>query len=166
MAPKRRRIERAFSLIEVMVALAIFALASLVLAASYLNIMTGYQAATKGLQEDPDLEFARNQLLQMGDLATAEAGLEYDTPDNSPLDPARHVKWTADIEPFSGSSPTPPTDLFTVTLTVESTPPGGSPRTMVDVFQLLRPTWSDPTTRTNERQANTAAILKLQGRTP
>lgn len=166
MGASRRRIEGGFTLVEVLVALAIFALASLVLCASYLNIMNGYQASAKGLGEDPDVSFARNQLLTMGDLATAENGLEYDTPDNPPLDPARHVKWTADIEPFSGSSATPPTDLFTVTLTVVVSSSGGQPRTVVDTFNLLRPTWSDPTTHANQRTTNTQAILKLQGKTP
>lgn len=166
MGALQRRINQGFSLVEVMVALAIFGLASLVLAASYLNVMTSYQSSTKGLLEDPDLAYARDQLLQMANLTDAENGLEYDTPDNPPLDPARHVKWTADIEPFSGSTQTPPTDLFTVTLTLVDTAPGAQPKTVVDVFQLLRPTWSDPTTRSTQRQANTTAILKMQGKSP
>jgi hypothetical protein len=148
-----------------MVAVAIFALACVYLASSYLNILKGYQMASTGLQEDPDVAFARGQVMQIADLATAEAGLEYDTPDSSPLDPSRHVKWTADIEPFTGSTATAPTDVFTVTLTVVVSGSGGQPRTTVDVFNLLRPTWSDPTARSTQRQANTSAILQLQGKT-
>lgn len=146
-----------------MVALAIFTMAAVVLAASYLNVQNSYAAASRGLQEDPDVQFCRRQLLQITDLATAEAGLEWDTPDN-PTDRTRHVKWTADIEPFAGSTTTAPTDLFTVTMTVMVTEPGGTTNQLVDTFTVLRPTWSDPTTRSETRQSNIQAIMKLQGR--
>ena len=138
--PRPPRPDRGFTLIEVLIALAIFALAALYLAAAYLNIQNSYAAVSRGLGEDSDVAFSRNELLQITDLATAEAGVEYDTPD-VPGDPSRHVKWTADIEPTN----TP--DVFTVTMTVVVAPSGGTSQTTVDTFTVLRPTWSDPFAR-------------------
>jgi general secretion pathway protein I len=156
------RLERfaAFTLLEVLVALAIFALGAIYLASSYVNILNAYARASKGGGADPYVQFARQQLLTQTDLATAQLGDEFDTPDNPPYAPTQHVKWTADIETTST------TDLFTVTFTCVVSPPGGATgnaRTEVETFMLLRPTWSVPTDRTTVRQNNVTAIAQLQG---
>ena len=83
---------------------------------------------------DEDVSFARSQLLSQADLQTAENGAEFDDGD-------RHVKWTAEIEP-AGARPTCSRVTFTCTVTEPSAP---GPRTVVETFMLLRPTWSDPT---------------------
>jgi prepilin-type N-terminal cleavage/methylation domain-containing protein len=149
-----RSLTRAFTMLEVMIAMAIFAMGAIVLIASYLNVLNSYHAASQGLQGDQELAFCRSQLMTITDLATAETGGEYDTPDLPP----QHIKWTADIQP------TAMTDVFTVVLTVAENPAGQEAKTVVDTFTLLRPTWSQAADRSALRQTINAAILTLQGR--
>jgi general secretion pathway protein I len=146
------RTRRAFTLIEVLAALAIFALTAVVLGAAYLNVLNSYQVAERTNANDDAVDFARSQLLVISDLATAETGQEFD-------DGPRHVKWTAEIDPTST------TDLFTVTFTcVVSAPPPDGEKTTKQTFMLMRPTWSDPTERSSLRQNAANRIAVLQGR--
>ncbi|MGH7996094.1 MAG: PulJ/GspJ family protein [Opitutaceae bacterium] len=153
-----------FTVPEVLVALAIFALASIVLGSTYLNIITAYARAANGGAEDPYLAQARQELMTQTDLTAAEAGDEFDTPQEPAVPgqtaaPSEHVKWTADIEP------TQVADLFTVTFTCVLTPTGaGAAKTDVETFMLLRPTWSQPTDRPTLKQNAATAIAVLQGR--
>jgi general secretion pathway protein I len=143
---------RGFTIIEVLVALAIFALTAIVLGGAYLNVLNSYEVARRANLNDGDVSFARSQLLTQADLQTAANGAEFDDGD-------RHVKWTAEIEP-AGT-----TDLFTVTFTCTVTEPSApGPRTSTETFMLLRPTWSDPTARTTLRQEAADRINKVQGR--
>jgi general secretion pathway protein I len=148
----RRR--RAFTLIEVLVALLIFAMTAVVLGAAYLNVLNSYEVAQRSNVNDSDVDFARSQLLTQADLPTAQAGSEFD-------DGSRHVKWTAEIDPADT------TDLFTVTFTCVITEPGAVPaKTVVENFMLLRPTWSDPAAQTTLRQAAASRIAVVQGKQP
>jgi general secretion pathway protein I len=143
-----------FTLIEVMVALAIFALTAVVLGAAYVNVLNSFEVARNSNVNNEDVSFARSQLLSQADLQTATAGSEFDDGD-------RHVKWTAEIDPANE------TDLFTVTFTcVISETSAGAPRTVVETFMLLRPTWSDPAARSTLRQAAADRIAQAQGKTP
>lgn len=145
---------RAFTIIEVLVALAIFALTAVVLGAAYLNVLNGYEIARRANVDDGEVYFARSQLLAQADLQTAENGAEFDDGDS-------HVKWTAEIEPAST------TDLFTVTFTCTvSTPSASQPRVVTESFMLLRPTWSDPTERTTLRSNAASRIALVQGKQP
>ena len=135
-------------------ALMIFGLTAVVLGAAYLNVLNSYEVAQRSNVEDVDLTFARAQLLVISDLATAQAGQEFDDGD-------RHVKWTAEIDPQNM------TDLFAVTFTCVLTGPGAAkPQTVIENFMLMRPTWSDPTDRTNLRQAAANRIALFQGKQP
>jgi general secretion pathway protein I len=146
------RTRRAFTLIEVLASLAIFAMTAVVLGAAYLNVLNSYQVAERTNADDDAVDFARSQLLVISDLATAQAGQEFD-------DGPRHVKWTAEIDPTST------TDLFTVIFTcVVSDPQQGGDKTTKQTFMLVRPTWSDPTERTSLRQNAANRIAVLQGR--
>jgi general secretion pathway protein I len=143
-----------FTLIEVLLALMVFGLTAVVLGASYLNVLNSYEAAQRSNQDGDEIAFARSQLLVIADLPTAEAGQEFD-------DGNRHVKWTA------GADPTTTTDLFTVTFTCVISPSGAAaPRTVVETFMLVRPTWSDPTERTTLRQNAANRIALFQGKQP
>ncbi|MFY9926245.1 MAG: prepilin-type N-terminal cleavage/methylation domain-containing protein [Opitutaceae bacterium] len=144
---------RGFTLIEVVVALMIFGLTAVVLGGAYLNVLNSYEAASRSNVNDVDVSFARSQLLGQPDLPTAQAGAEFD-------DGPRHIKWTCDAEP------TETTDLFTVTFTcVISDMSAAQPKTVVETFMLVRPTWSDPTARTTLRQNAASRIALAQGRT-
>jgi len=167
--PKRRLLGRsllAFTLIEVLVALLIFALAAVVLGAAYVNVLNDYEIAKRVNQRDEALDYARSQLLAQTDLQTAETGAEFD--DQGPttlLSPSattsRHVKWSAEIDPSNT------TDLFSVTFTCEITESGqAQSQKYVENFMLVRPTWSDPTARSQLRQGAASRIAILQGRQP
>ena len=139
-------------MVEVLVALVIFALTAVVLGAAYVNVLNSYEIARKVNTRDQDIDFARAQLLGIADLQTAMTGAEFDDDD-------RHIKWTADIEPANT------TDLFTVTFTYEVTSPSlPQPQKTVETFMLLRPTWSDPAAQSNLRQGAASRIAILQGR--
>jgi general secretion pathway protein I len=56
-----------FTLLEVLVALAVFATASIVLASAYINILNGYDIAARANETDSDVAFARSIVLNMAD---------------------------------------------------------------------------------------------------
>jgi general secretion pathway protein I len=146
-----RGARRAFTIIEVLVALAVFALTAVVLGGAYLNVLIGYQIAGRDRSDEQQLAFARQQLMQIPDLETAKQGDKFATPDG------RQVSWTAAVDP------TDTADLFTVTLTCEVGGTGSAPpRTFVQGFMLMRPTWSDPTDRSTLRANAATRIKKLQ----
>jgi prepilin-type N-terminal cleavage/methylation domain-containing protein len=148
------RAHRAFTLVEVLVALLIFSLTAVVLGGAYLNVLNSYEVAQRSNVNDNDVTFARSQLLGIADLPTAQAGAEFD-------DGERHVKWTAEIDPADT------TDLFTVTFTCVTTGSVNAPaKTVVENFMLLRPTWSDPSARSTLRQAAASRIAVVQGKQP
>jgi general secretion pathway protein I len=141
-----------FTLIEVLAALMIFGLTAVVLGAAYLNVLNSYEAAERTNVSEADIYFARSQLLTQSDLTTAEAGAEFD-------DDKRHIKWTAQIDPANT------TDLFTVVFTCVVTDPAEkAPKTIVENFMLMRPTWSDPAAESTLRQNAASRIATLQGR--
>jgi len=124
----------AFTLIEVMIALGIFALAAIVLGASYVNVLTSYEVAARGTQDDEDFRFARQQLLAVAELKKVESGDEFEGTSG------RKVKWTAE------AVPTTMPDLFDVTFKCEISD-GSKNRVMTENFRLLRPSWSDAADR-------------------
>lgn len=143
---------RGFTLVEVVVALAIFGMIAIVLGSAYLNILNSYVVMGRGSEDAQDIAFARQELLTQPDLQTAENGDEFDTVDGN------HVQWTADIEPANT------TDLFTVTFTCQIGTPQGRNHDVTETFMLLRPTWSDPTDESTLRQAAVTRIAVFQGR--
>ncbi len=144
----------AFTLIEVLVALAIFAMAAIMLGASYLNVLNSYDIVARLNQLDADIAYARSIVVLEPDITKLQNGGEFDTADQ------RHVKWTADIQPTATA------DLFTVNFTCEVTSTaGGEPQKVTETFMLLRPTWSvDPAARGQLRTDAHNRILELQGK--
>lgn len=143
--PVRRH---AFTLIEVLVSLAIFGLASVVLGATYVNVLANYRAALKRPARQAELTLLRPALLAEPDRARAEQGADQPLPGN------RAARWRSRIEE------TVIADLFEVTFEWEITEPGGAPVTGREKFMLLRPTWSDPSVRERLREASRQRVAK------
>ncbi len=141
-------------MLEVLVALAIFAVATIVLAASYVNVLNAYEIAGRSNQVADEVAFARAQMLAEPDPAVVTAGEEFDST------AGRHVKWTGTLESTAVN------DLFTVTFNCEITDPAHpDPEKVTQVFTVLRPTWSDPVERSTLLQAAKDHINTIQGKT-
>ena len=125
----RRR--RAFTLVEVLIALAVFTGSAIVLGSAYVNILTGYERARWNSSRDDDLRFARAALLAEPDIEKAREGGDFEAVGG------RRFKWTATIDP------TPTADLFLVVFNCEIS--GGDTKgteTATQEFRVIRPTWS------------------------
>jgi general secretion pathway protein I len=141
----------AFTLVEVLVALAIFVMMAIVLGSAYLNVLNAYELAARSAQRDEDVRFARATLLAEADRDKAEEGGEF-TGENG-----RKVAWRATIEQA------PVADLFEVTFRCElNAPEMKKPEVVEEVFRLLRPTWSEAAERDKLRAAARTRIMKLQ----
>jgi len=147
-------IRAAFTLLEVLMALVIFALAATMLAGAYLNVLNSYDIVARGNALDSDLAYARAIVLTEPDVKKLEKGGEFDTADN------RHAKWSVEI------TPTTTADLFSVIFTCElADTSGGEARKITETFTVFRPTWSiDPAVRGQLKLDAKNRILELQGK--
>lgn len=142
---------RAFTLIEVLVALAIVCGAGLVLATAFSNVMRDYDAVFHRSDHAGDLTLVRTALFATADPTVAQTSNDLALPDS------RRARWRATI------SPSQIADLFSVEVEVEIT--GSGPN---DTFKasehmmLLRPTWSQPTDRETLRAASRDKLAQRQ----
>lgn len=144
-----------FTLLEVLVALAIFAMGAIVLGSAYVNVLASYVVINRTTNHDDDIYFARAALYREADLQRAEEGDEFESHDG------RRVRWSAEIEPTNVA------DLFTVQFTCElQDRDEQQPRVVTQTFRLLRPTWSDPGDRELLRSEARERILEFQGKQP
>ncbi len=142
---------RGFTILEVMVALAIFAAAAIALGAAYVNVLAGYAVVNRLAEREDDLRFARAALLAEADREKAEEGADFETADG------RRVRWSAAIESTNVA------DLFQVTFTCEFTDPTApQPVVVTQSFRLLRPTWSDAAERETLRAEARDRIMQYQ----
>jgi general secretion pathway protein I len=142
---------RGFTMLEVLVSLAIFLGFAVMLGASYLNILTAYAQIEHEGDYRNEVKFARATLLAEPDFDTAEKGGEYEATNG------RRVSWKATIEPTSTA------DLFTVNFEFEIN--GAElkqPLHVTESFRLLRPTWSKGEDRDKLRADARTRILQLQ----
>lgn len=140
---------RGFTLIEVLISLAIFALASVVLAAAYLNVLGGYQAVARRQQGEEEWKLVRSIVLSESEREKVEAGGQLQLPDNG------NLHWTATIESTAVA------DLFAVTVKSEPERSAGNEvRTREQKIFLLRPHWSDPAERNKLRAASQERLAK------
>ena len=152
---RRRRAASAFTLLEVLIALAIFAVAAVMLGMTYINALNAYDLATRRNEYDADLRFVRSAVLTESDRDKVEEGGDLDLGNN------RRAHWQADI------ASTDTVDLFSVSWTCEITDPARrEPYRVTQTFLLLRPTWSDPVERTKLLEQVRQRILELQGTAP
>jgi general secretion pathway protein I len=148
------KIASGFTLLEVLVALLIFAFTAVMLGSAYVNVLNSYQVAARANQMNEDVAFARSQLLAEPDRKIIEQGGDFESTNN------RRVKWTATI------ASTTINDLFTVTFVCEITDSakGGEPEKVTETFTVLRPTWSDPAERGQLLLDIRARIQEIQGK--
>jgi len=135
-APPREPIwpKNAFTLIEVLVGIAILAMAAVVLGAAYVNTMSAHAAVQRRAVDGPGMEYLREAILNEPDRAKVEQG------GSVPLPDGRQLQWTAVLEEL------PVPDLFQVEVRgrIDGT---RDPEQFTQVLRLLRPTWSDPIRR-------------------
>lgn len=145
---------RAFTLVEVLVALCIFALAAVMLGASYLNVLTSYEVVSRGVQVNEDFAFAREAVLREPDRQKLEQGGDFETANG------RRAKWTAEI-----ASTTIP-EVFNVTFVCEIADPGRTePIKQEQQFTVLRPTWvKDVAERDKLKTEMKTRIYEIQGK--
>ncbi|MSU45851.1 MAG: prepilin-type N-terminal cleavage/methylation domain-containing protein [Lacunisphaera sp.] len=133
---------RAFTLIEVLISLAIFALAAVVLAAAYLNVLGGYQAVARRQQGEEDWKLVRAAVLSESDRTVLESG------GRLPLADGSNLRWTVKIEGTAIA------DLFVVNVRAEpELSVTGESWARAQKLLLLRPGWSDPAERDKLRAA-------------
>ncbi|HVT72677.1 MAG TPA: prepilin-type N-terminal cleavage/methylation domain-containing protein [Lacunisphaera sp.] len=141
----------AFTLIEVLVALAIFALSGIVLASAYVNVLNAHAAALHRDDYAADRKLVREALMAEPSLDKVTAWNELALPDE------RTARWRATV------TPAPVADLFDAVVEVEFTDANGRRApTITESCRLLRPTWSQPADRDTLRAA---ARSKLAQRT-
>lgn len=140
----------AFTLLEVIVSLAIFAIAAIALSAAYINVLNGYQNRDRERAIDEAWALVRIAALRESDADKLEAGDTLTLPDN------RRVTWHARIEPTTVAN------LFAVELSAESPAPDEWIRHAR--IMLLRPEWGDPAERDQLREANRQRMERNRAR--
>jgi general secretion pathway protein I len=142
----------AFTLIEVLVSLAIFALAAISLGSAYSNVILSRISMKQDEQRLDDQARCRAALLETPGFDDVESGGEIHLPGG------RTARWQGKIEATSVS------DLFAVQLTAEIEPPdGGEPEEFTETRMLLRPTWSIPADRQKIRDEVRQRLLQERG---
>lgn len=144
---KRRLNRPGFSLIEVVVALAIFAMAAVVLTETFVNSLLAREKGVSNDSRNRDIQAVRMQLLLEPNREDAEEGDTYETLSNGP------ARWEAEIEP------TNVVDLFQVQLRIEfQKPQDDQEASYQETLYLLRPTWSESDERSDLLQEKREAL--------
>lgn len=145
---------RGFTLVEVLVALCIFAMVAVVMGSAYLNVLNAYESVSRGMQINEDFNFARQQVLNQPDRKKLEQGGEFDTASG------RRARWSVEIESTTVA------DVYKVAFTCEiSDPARPEADKQTETFMLLRPTWViDPGERGKLKENAKTRILELQGK--
>ncbi|HVU17473.1 MAG TPA: type II secretion system protein [Candidatus Didemnitutus sp.] len=148
---KKHRVRSAFTLIEVLVALAILSASALVLAMAYSNVIRDYAAVFNRKDHAGDLQMIRGAVEATADLTTAQDWNDIVLPDN------RKGRWRVSVTPGQIA------DLFAVDCQIEITGgPGEDNFNVTDHMMLLRPTWSQPADRETLRAASRDKLAQRQ----
>ena len=143
---------RGFSLIEVVVAVALFASAAVVLSSAFVNALLARDFGKRNADFAQDVRAVRMQLLLEPNLEDAEDGGRYETFGSG------EAEWEAVIEPMEV------VDFFRVRLQIEfSEPPEGIAPTYTEELYLLRPTWSEAEDRSDRLAEKRDALYDARG---
>jgi len=126
------RQEKGFSLIEVVIAIAVAGISFFLLTETFFNILLTLDSLEAQSDYQKDVRFVRREIIQIADRDEIEDGGEITT-----LDLGKAV-WEVELEE------TEIVDLFHVDLQIEFENPEGEPIEYREILFLLRPTWSDP----------------------
>jgi general secretion pathway protein I len=140
-----------FTLVEVLLALLLFALSAVVLGAAYLNVLNSYELVRQNQAVEEDLRFIRSLVLMEPDREELERGGEIES-----LYLGR-VSWRTLLE----QTPTP--DLFYVTVEIDYEGAGSQARRQeVQQMILMRPSWSEPAERARVQTEMDQRFQELQ----
>lgn len=147
------RSRTAFSLIEVVIAVAIFGMAASVLMSAFTNALLARDRSVSNDLLNADIRSVRMQLLLEPDIEAAEDGDDYETLSSG------LATWEARIEP------TNVVDLFRVELRIDfSEPPEDLPEEYSESLYLLRPTWSESDERSDLLQDKREELESMRRR--
>lgn len=128
--------EYGFTMVEVTLAIALFGLTMVVITQAFVNTLVSLDSIESEADVQSDIRFVRALALEESDLDEFEQGGNVETLSSGT------ASWQATVEETRVS------DLFSVQLTIELTPPGDTGRvTFNQDIMVLRPTWSDPVER-------------------
>ncbi len=128
-----------FTLLEVLVGIAVLALAAVVLGAAYVNTLHAHHAVAHRAASGHGVEYLREAVLNEPERGQVEQGGWLNLPGH------RQLRWEARVE--EAAAP----DLFKVTLRGRITG-SGDDETFEHTLMLLRPTWSDSAKRERLRE--------------
>jgi general secretion pathway protein I len=123
---------KGFTILEVLVAVVIFAGAATVLVASYVNILSNFEASRVKTNFDEELAYVRSEFQIISDIEEATDGREFD------MGNGVQGQWYSEIEM------TEIPNLFSVNLVADMTDSEGERQQLNQQFYLLRPTWGEP----------------------
>lgn len=143
------RRSRGFTLLEVLLSVALFAIAVVVLAGAYINVLEGVESVRTDRAFEQEVRWVREQILTEPDIAKVEEGGESVSPDFGT------AVWEVRVEP------TDLADLFRVEMRVEmGAVDGKALREVTTHFLVLRPQWSETVEREKLR---TEARSRIEG---
>lgn len=129
---------RAFTLLEVTLATAIFGTALVVLTSAFSNALGAMRERREEANLEPIVRFLRSRIITIPDPEQFKMGQELYLPDGD------KAIWSAELEPCAIA------DLFRVTLRIEITSNEEARSTLrEETLYLLRPTWSDSDERSD-----------------
>lgn len=136
--PARPVRRRGFTLLEVIVALALFALGATVLASAYVNVLNALDSVKEDQRFEQEIALVRAQVLQEPDLDKVEEG------DELPTARLGEASWRATVTPSETTA-----DLFRIDLEIILAGSDDEPqeRTVKQTLWVLRPDWSEPSER-------------------
>jgi prepilin-type N-terminal cleavage/methylation domain-containing protein len=126
---------KAFSLIEVIIAIALAGIAFTVLTQTFVNILYTLDSLESQSDREKHIRFVRSQIIMIDDRDEFEEGETITTLEFG------EAEWEAEI------TETAVVDLFKADVRIKFENPDGEPFMWEETLFLLRPTWSDPIER-------------------